>query len=86
MFFQEIATLRIIKHKMSSCIAKIIFHIKLLKTEFVVNDKWRQVPVFELLHHIIIYMYRYYQYVSFVLNILYILTVVINFLKLTCAD
>ena len=27
------------------------FHIKLLKTGFVANDKWRQAPGFDLLHH-----------------------------------
>ena len=28
-----------------------IFPTKLLKTGFVANDKWRQVPGFDLLHH-----------------------------------
>ena len=37
---------------MSNCITKNIFHIKLIKTGFVANDKWRQEPGFELLHHI----------------------------------
>ena len=37
---------------MSSCIEKIIFHVKLLKTQFVANDKWRQAPGFDMLHHI----------------------------------
>ena len=34
---------------MSNCIKKIrsIFHIKLLKTGFVANDKWQQAPDFE---------------------------------------
>ena len=30
----------------------IIFPIKLLKTGFVANEKWRQAPGFDLLHHI----------------------------------
>ena len=37
---------------MSNCIKKIIFQIKLLKTGLLANDKWRQVPGFELLRHI----------------------------------
>ena len=37
---------------MSNCLKKNIFHIKLLKTGFVANDKWRQAPGFELLRHI----------------------------------
>ena len=37
---------------MSNCLKKNIFHIKLLKTGIVANDKWRQAPGFELLHHI----------------------------------
>ena len=37
---------------MSNCIKKNIFHIKLLKNGFMANDKWRQAPGFELLHHI----------------------------------
>ena len=36
---------------MSNCILKTIFHIKLLKTGFVANDKWRQAPGFIMLHH-----------------------------------
>ena len=37
---------------MSNCFKKNIFHIKLLKTGFVANDKWRQAPGFVMLHHI----------------------------------
>ena len=37
---------------MSNCIKKLIFHLKLLNTGFVANDKWRQVPGFDMLHHI----------------------------------
>ena len=36
---------------MSNYFKKIIFHIKLLKTGFVANEKWRQASGFELLHH-----------------------------------
>ena len=38
---------------MSNCVKTINFPIKLLKTEFVANDNWRQVPGFDLLHHVI---------------------------------
>ena len=38
---------------MSNCIKKIIFHLKLLNTGFVANDKWRQVPGYDMLHHIL---------------------------------
>ena len=31
---------------------KIIFHIKLLKNGFVANDKWGQVPGFDMLHQV----------------------------------
>ena len=48
---------------MSNCFKKNIFHIKLLKTGFVANDKWRQVPGFEVLRHIflksVLYLYLY---------------------------
>ena len=37
---------------MSNCFKKIIFHVKLLRTGFVANDKWRQAPGFDLLRHI----------------------------------
>ena len=37
---------------MSNCIKKLIFHLKLLNTGFVANDKWRQAPGFDMLHHI----------------------------------
>ena len=37
--------------KMSNCIKIFNFPIKLLKTGFVPNDKWRQAPGFNLLHH-----------------------------------
>ena len=33
---------------MSNRLKKIIFHTKLLQTGIVANDKWRQVPGFEL--------------------------------------
>ena len=36
---------------MSNCIKEYIFHIKLLNTGYVANNKWRQAPGFELLHH-----------------------------------
>ena len=36
---------------MSNCMKKIIFYIKVLKTVFVANDKWRQAPGFDRLHH-----------------------------------
>ena len=36
---------------MSNCIKKIV-STKLLKTGFVANDNWQQVPGFDLLHHI----------------------------------
>ena len=36
---------------MSNCLEK-LFVIKLLKTGFVANYKWRQAPGFELLRHI----------------------------------
>ena len=42
---------------MSNCLKKYIFHIKSLKTGFVANEKWRQAPGFELLHHIYFYVY-----------------------------
>ena len=37
---------------MSNCIKKISFHLKLLNTGFVANDKWRQAPGFDKLHHV----------------------------------
>ena len=36
---------------MENCTKKFIFPVKLLKTAFVANDKWLQVPGFDLLHH-----------------------------------
>ena len=37
---------------MWNCTKKFTFPIKLLKIGFVANDKWRQAPDFDLLHHI----------------------------------
>ena len=37
---------------MSNCIKKLNFHLKLLDTGFMANDKWRQTPGFDMLHHI----------------------------------
>ena len=39
---------------MSNCIKKLIFHLKLLNNGFVANDKWRQAPGFDMLHHIFV--------------------------------
>ena len=44
--------------KMSNCIKKYNFHIKLLKIGYFANDKWRQVPGLDLLHHILIMFTR----------------------------
>ena len=38
---------------MLNCTEYFIFPIKLRKTGFEANDKWRQVPGFDLLHHIL---------------------------------
>ena len=36
---------------MWNCTKNLIFPSKLLKTGFGANDKWRQAPGFDLLHH-----------------------------------
>ena len=46
--FQKITSFKLIGTKMSNCIKKLIFHIKLLKTRFVADDKWRQAPGIDL--------------------------------------
>ena len=38
--------------KMPNCVKKLISYKITIKTGFVANDKWRQAPCFDMLHHI----------------------------------